>query len=264
MKKLYIALTCLICTTTLFAQFDKEVVCSDLKVIKNEDYYQFRGYTSDDILVELNLFACEYGNYTAQEVEGEMDYPIRGVFGKDVCYGEGVYSFSEEHKSDMLVATITVPEKGWTVKVTMYGKSMIPTDTIVVENVSTTLRGRGDLQQLVISGNDEVYGAVTFIIYHYNTMNTAFPTIAATIQSQDYVGEGTWRNQDDQQVLDAIFTSDETDKVFKVNAYTKTAPKVPSAIEDITIQQAGFKYIHNGQLIIIRNGVKYNASGAIQ
>ena len=264
MKKLLTAILCLLATVCNFAQtYDKEVVCTDLKVYQNEDFYQFRGNDNEHNLIELNLFATEYGEYTAQEVEGQMIYPISGVFGRYMCQGEGVYSFSEEHNSDMLVATLIVPEKEWLVKVTMYGKSIIPTDTLIVENVSKTTRGRGDLQQLVITGTHEVYGDVTFTIYHYNTMNTTFPTIMATIQSEDYQGEGTWKKLNDQEVLEAIFFNEDASKIFKVTAYTKTAPSIPSTLDNVATHQAPQKILKNGQLIIIRNGVKFNANGTI-
>lgn len=207
------------------AKIDMELECSNLKIVKNEMFYTFTG-TSDMYSIELNLFATEYGEYKAQEIEGEMDYPIMGVVAGEACKGEGVYSYSEELGSDLLVAIVNVPTLQMTLKITMYGKTIVATDTIVVENMAKEIEGRGYLQKLILTGKDAKYGDVQFTIGQCDGSYGTYPAVYGTIDTLEVVGEGTWMNADSVDVLEAYLSTDDGKRVFKVTASTPAAPVV--------------------------------------
>ena len=207
------------------AKIDMELECSNLKIVKNEMFYTFTG-TSDMYSIELNLFATEYGEYKAQEIEGEMDYPIMGVVAGEACKGEGVYSYSEELGSDLLVAIVNVPTLQMTLKITMYGKTIVATDTIVVENMAKEIVGRGYLQNLILTGKDAKYGDVQFTIGQCDGSYGTYPAVYGTIDTLEVVGEGTWMNADSVDVLEAYLSTDDGKRVFKVTASTPAAPVV--------------------------------------
>lgn len=206
-------------------KIDMELECSNLKIVKNEMFYTFTG-TSDMYSIELNLFATEYGEYKAQEIEGEMDYPIMGVVAGEACQGEGVYSYSEELGSDLLVAIVNVPTLQMTLKITMYGKTIVATDTIVVENMAKEIVGRGYLQNLILTGKDAKYGDVQFTIGQCDGSYGTYPAVYGTIDTLEVVGEGTWMNADSVDVLEAYLSTDDGKRVFKVTASTPAAPVV--------------------------------------
>ena len=206
-------------------KIDMELECSNLKIVKNEMFYTFTG-TSDMYSIELNLFATEYGEYKAQEIEGEMDYPIMGVVAGEACQGEGVYSYSEELGSDLLVAIVNVPTLQMTLKITMYGKTIVATDTIVVENMAKEIVGRGYLQNLILTGKDAKYGDVQFTIGQCDGSYGTYPAVSGTIDTLEVVGEGTWMNADSVDVLEAYLSTDDGKRVFKVTASTPAAPVV--------------------------------------
>jgi hypothetical protein len=207
------------------AKIDMELECSNLKIVKNEMFYTFTG-TSDMYSIELNLFATEYGEYKAQEIEGEMDYPIMGVVAGEACQGEGGYSYSEELGSDLLVAIVNVPTLQMTLKITMYGKTIVATDTIVVENMAKEIVGRGYLQNLILTGKDAKYGDVQFTIGQCDGSYGTYPAVYGTIDTLEVVGEGTWMNADSVDVLEAYLSTDDGKRVFKVTASTPAAPVV--------------------------------------
>lgn len=218
-------------------KIDMELECSNLKIVKNEMFYTFTG-TSDMYSIELNLFATEYGEYKAQEIEGEMDYPIMGVVAGEACQGEGVYSYSEELSSDLLVAIVNVPTLQMTLKITMYGKTIVATDTIVVENMAKEIVGRGHLQNLILTGKDAKYGDVQFTIGQCDGSYGTYPAVYGTIDTLEVVGEGTWMNADSVDVLEAYLSTDDGKRVFKVTASTPAAPVVEPI--NITVYDAAF------------------------
>ena len=218
-------------------KIDMELECSNLKIAKGEIFYTFMG-TSDMYSVELNLFATEYGEYKAQEIEGEMDYPIMGVVAGEACRGEGVYSYSEELGSDLLVAIVNVPALNMTIKVTMYGKAIVATDTIVVENMVKEITGRGYLQQMTLTGVDAKYGAVQFIVGSCDGSYGTYPAVYGTIDTIEVVGEGTWYNADTVDVLEAYLSTEDGTRTFKVTAIAAADPVIEPI--NITVYDATF------------------------
>ena len=218
-------------------KIDMELECSNLKIVKGEMFYTFMG-TSDMYSVELNLFATEYGEYKAQEIDGEMDYPIMGVVAGEACQGEGVYSYSEELGSDLLVAIVNVPALQMTLKITMYGKTIVATDTIVVENMVKEITGRGYLQQMTLTGVDAKYGAVQFIVGSCDGSYGTYPAVYGTIDTIEVVGEGTWYNADTVDVLEAYLSTEDGTRTFKVTATAAADPVVEPI--NITVYDAAF------------------------
>ena len=218
-------------------KIDMELECSNLKIVKNEMFYTFTG-TSDMYSIELNLFATEYGEYKAQEIEGEMDYPIMGVVAGEACQGEGVYSYSEELGSDLLVAIVNVPALQMTLKITMYGKTIVATDTIVVENMVKEITGRSYLQQMTLTGVDAKYGAVQFIVGSCDGSYGTYPAVYGTIDTIEVVGEGTWYNADTVDVLEAYLSTEDGTRTFKVTAIAAADPVVEPI--NITVYDATF------------------------
>ena len=79
-----------------------------------------------------------------------------------------------------------------------------------------------------------------------------------------YVGEDgkLYKSTVDKLGLRAFFTiTDETGNPTQIRARVVAGENVETGVEDIITTDAPVKVIENGQLIIIRDGVKYNVQG---
>ena len=200
--------------TSVYAQdtetYDQEYVAQDLLVTVNgESSTTFQG-SADYINFDFTIFAVGYGTHE-----------IEGFIGQMKAKGTAVFSYSEEYKSDLLVASLNVPQMGWKVKVTMYTLYIEPTDTIVCENMEKKISTRGWSPTLTLSGQHEEYGKVSFTIQGCNGAYNKYPTISGKVGTINVMGNGSWSNKGNKDVLEAILATEDTTQVFHVWAYTK-------------------------------------------
>ena len=252
MKRLYffLATLCLSIFASVSANttYDYDLVIPDATIHNNEFYVQFVGET-DEFLIELNLFAKTYGEYKAQMIDGEMDYPIAGVFGRYVCRGEGVYSYSEEHRSDMLVAELIVPDKNWNVRLTMYKQALNPTDEIVCEDMTKTEKRLGWSNILYLDGTHDTYGKVQFCISGYSGYGS-YSTVSGNFDGLELVGDGTYQNENGKDVLRAILATEDLSRVFSVSAYTTAVSTPETETTPLVVENAVYAYDEYGALTI--------------
>lgn len=77
------------------------------------------------------------------------------------------------------------------------------------------------------------------------------------------VGNGTWFANDGAIAGDKIAEGDNVTFTYNVAAKTLTAKKnTAAAVENVAVEAKAIKVIENGQIVIIRDGVRYNAVGA--
>lgn len=201
-------------TMTNVETYNNEYVVQDLLITVNgESSTTFQG-SADYINFDFTIFAVGYGTHE-----------IEGFIGQMKATGTAVFSYSEEYKSDLLVASLNVPQMGWKVKVTMYTLYIEPTDTIVCENMEKKISTRGWSATLTLSGQNEEYGKVSFTIQGCDGTYNKYPTITGKVGNIDVIGNGTWSNDGNNDVLEAILATDDTTQVFHVWAYTKAEEK---------------------------------------
>lgn len=197
-------------TMTNVETYNNEYVVQDLLITVNgESSTTFQG-SADYINFDFTIFAVGYGTHE-----------IEGFIGQMKATGTAVFSYSEEYKSDLLVASLNVPQMGWKVKVTMYTLYIEPTDTIVCENMEKKISTRGWSPTLTLSGQHEEYGKVSFTIQGCDGTYNKYPTITGKVGNIDVIGNGTWSNDGNNDVLEAILATEDTTQVFHVWAYTK-------------------------------------------
>ena len=208
-------------TMTNVETYNNEYVVQDLLITVNgESSTTFQG-SADYINFDFTIFAVGYGTHE-----------IEGFIGQMKAKGTAVFSYSEEYKSDLLVASLNVPQMGWKVKVTMYTLYIEPTDTIVCENMEKKISTRGWSPTLTLSGQHEEYGKVSFTIQGCDGTYNKYPTITGKVGKIDVIGNGTWSNDGNNDVLEAILATEDTTQVFHVWAYTKAeVQKEPINIE---------------------------------
>ena len=134
------------------------------------------------------------------------------------------------------------------------------------------LTGTCDLGDINISLNledtdhpESVYGEYGFAEYPMGL----FPAVEVTIEGEDSfimleLMENTvavYTDGDTQDSFVGTFLGSDW-KVYVLDMKTP-APENPSALDNVTTTVAPIKMIENGQLMIIKNGVQYNAQGAV-
>lgn len=197
-------------TMTNVETYNNEYVVQDLLITVNgESSTTFQG-SADYINFDFTIFAVGYGTHE-----------IEGFIGQMKATGTAVFSYSEEYKSDLLVASLNVPAMGWKVKVTMYTLFIEPTDTIVCEGMKKTISTSGWSPVLILRGTHATYGSLSFSIQGCDGSYNKYPTIVGSVGDMEVMGNGTWANDGENDLLEAILSNEDTTKVYKVFAYTK-------------------------------------------
>lgn len=196
--------------TVAAEEYDKEYVANDLLVTVNgESSMTFQGSVGN-LVLDFTVFGAGYGTFA-----------IEGYIGRMKASGTADYSYSEELKSNLLVAVMDVPSENWKVKVTMYSQYIEPTDTIVCENMTKSVKKQGWTSSLVLSGTHAEHGAVSFTIAGCDGSYGEYSSIVGKIGGVTFEGKGTWKNAGEVDELDAILANADTTRVFHVMASVK-------------------------------------------
>ena len=243
--------------------YDMELTASDLEITQTNNTLHFTA-TANTNAIALSMPGValgQYGEYWATTNGTTTTYPIEGTFVEMACQGEGIYSYSEEHQSDMLVAYITVEEVNMTIKVTMYTQNTnAATEIVVVENMTKTIQGTGRYAMLLLTGEHATYGTIQVYLDQYKEGQYGTYTIYwANVGGIEMSGSGTWSKQEDAEVLEASLQNKDGSKAITLIGSTSTigTTDVENTIVDIKTE----KIIRNGQILILKNGVTYSVLG---
>lgn len=77
------------------------------------------------------------------------------------------------------------------------------------------------------------------------------------------IGDGTWFSNEEGKIAgDKIAVGDNVTFTYNVAAKTLTAKNnTATAVENVAVEAKAIKVVENGQIVIIRDGVRYNAVG---
>ena len=216
-------------------KYDMEIVCSNLKTMSEGNMTYFMGSSSDGMSIDLVVFGFEgKGTY---EVEGSID--AGGEYF--TLAGEAEYLYSEELEADALVAVVTA-NGAMSLKITMYKKTLVPTETIVVENMTKTIQSYGWMKQLTLDGEHETYGQVTLIASGCDGTYGTYAVTAWLGEDIELEGEGEWKNEGELDVLEVIAETADG-KVLKIVGQTEyVAPVEPVSMYaevEFTVDEEG-------------------------
>ena len=219
-----------------------------------------------------------YGEYAEANLVIEIDpenYDIVDAYStaklekkEDVAVLTGTFSHWDGNKY-ALTLTIAEPAAAPVVDTV----TVVCTDMVQGEEWGTpVLTGTCDLGDINISlyledtdHPESVYGEYGFAEYPTGL----FPSLEAMIEGEESVillqlMENTvavYTDGDTQDSFVGTFLGSDW-KVYVLDMKTP-APEDPSALDNVTTTVAPIKMIENGQLMIIKNGVQYNAQGAV-
>ena len=242
--------------------------------IVNTSDLELYGYTSDwkEINVVLKNGTTKlYGDYTAEELEIKVNW-------EEATLATGtVASYYELEGVAVFEATVLLGEK--TYELTISGtpwvdpSTIVPTETIELEFANaeikyqygglniTAANGDASLVLKINTTADAMYGSFTF--------DDLFQFVSSVVVGDDEISfiYGTVvveKVKEGEYTYDKVTTSllGANHKLYNMVA-TTTPKSTPTGLDNIDTTVAPAKVINNGQLIIIRNGVQYNAQGAI-
>ena len=208
-----------------------------------------------------------YGEYTytTDTIVEDIVAPIFGIIGKVSVEGTGTYVYDEELQSDYIKTTL-IGSDNKTYLLTMYNA---PKDTIEVickdmetEDVTTRLGQRF----LLLTGTSSI-GKLELQIFGYTGEYGEYGWIdaksAATSGEINGVwaqGVGVWShsNELNSDLLEAVLVSEDGENIYKVTMYHAATTDV----ENIVLETLATKFIQNGQIYIIKEGIKYDILGA--
>ena len=130
------------------------------------------------------------------------------------------------------------------------GDKMTVADDYLTASVTLTLEAAKDYE-LKLTVNGEWFGSNAITITKDNNS-------ASFAENGDGNGKLTT-----DLAGDYVFTYTYADKTLVVTYPDPENPDTPTSVDNVEATVAPVKVIENGQLIVIKNGVKYNAQGAI-
>ena len=208
--------------------------------------------------------------------ESAVGYMAEGTIG-DVYVFSTMAEFFVENGEFNFMATMQDEESKYLFNVDINGTMAQPEVEIVVkEEVNVTLYNLTvDVQgtmAMVSAGTEELSFWLTLLQTenHYGDYtNDAFSNIRYG-DDQLYAAYGEKHTYDVTDgkvnfVVSFITTPDAEGNVTKYNftLYAGEKPSDPTALDNISIEGKAAKAIINGQLIIVKDGVQYNAQGAV-
>ena len=242
--------------------------------VVNTSDLELYGSTSDwkEINVVLKNGTTKlYGDYTAEELEIMVNW-------EEATLATGtVASYYELEGVAVFEATVLLGEK--TYELTISGtpwvdpSTIVPTETIELEFANaeikyqygglniTAANGDASLVLKINTTADAMYGSFTF--------DDLFQFVSSVVVGDDEISfiYGTVvveKVKEGEYTYDKVTTSllGANHKLYNMVA-TTTPKSTPTGLDNVDTTVAPAKVINNGQLIIIRNGVQYNAQGAV-
>ncbi len=239
-------------TATALAPQEYTIVCNGTYEEEVTEYYSSAKYTAttedeDVIIIEIGTFGS--GEEAETSVSGQFN---------DNWFASVEYTIAEgEDGVHVLTATAT-DEVGNTYNITMTAtKAVYPTiniygatATLNEEEGALTLSGEYEGQTI----NCEIWGYIGAGDYEYVGI------LAADYSFEWGANIATVEEESGQYTLTGVFLDYMTEKKYNVMITTKA--NTATALDNVTSTVAPVKVIENNQLIIIKNGVRYNVMGA--
>ena len=264
MKKIFTILAAALLTTALQAQTTTlDLVSKNLQAIEEAGDLYMVGDAEDKswTLVVLIEDYTDYGTYediigTYTDATGEHD-----------VIGSGTYSYDEELKSNKFVGTLQTENSTLVLNVLMYYLDDRVATPINI--IGATFEYSGD-NPLYINGtwNDgDTVHTIMFECMEGLLIDKTYREVQMLIDGGPMQG-GFFAQSKDAVItqngniltLKGQFERYENGTLFDVTA--TNGATVESAVEDVVVTVKAVKTINNGQLIISKDGVNYNANGA--
>ena len=208
-----------------------------------------------------------YGEYTytTDTLVQEVVAPIFGIIGKVRVEGVGTFQYSEELQSELLKTTL-VGADNKTYHLTMYNAPKDTIEVLCTDMVTEDVTTRFGQRFLLLKGTSSV-GKLELQIFgytgeygEYGWLDAENAATSGEINGVWAQGVGVWShsNELNSDLLEAVLTSEDGQNIYKVTMYKASTTDV----ENLTTENNTTKYIHNGQIFIIKNGIKYDILGA--
>lgn len=229
---------------------------------------------NDEHSIELILAGGKnkgYGEYGfadgyAEVYDVYLDYTLIDMAPNTVA----VYSLDEENNLAKFEGTFINGVD--TIVVSMTGApyvdpaTIVPTDTVNIDMYEGQIYMKYNMFLVVEGQNNDYNLAITLVDgdAHEGVTTTSFAensilTVNADASQITFLYGTLTVNETDDTATAGLLGSDHV--WYNIMVTTKEAPA--SAVDNITTTVAPVKMIQNGQLVIIRNGVKYNVQGAV-
>jgi hypothetical protein len=206
--------------------------------------------------------AIYYAVFAIQTAAGEAEEIVDDYMMKD--YTAGIQYATEEHKLDEKLTLHTV-KCHFTTQLRIYSSStnngyvysnQLPA---IIKSMSFTAGYKED--QLVVYGSTD--GATWNEVGQISVTSTSYKTYELSFGNSDY----TYFKLDvagDQQIRISGFSiTYKSGEAYTYSEYSTTCSGTGTDVENIEVKGKSVKMIVNGQLIIIKNGVTYNAQGQV-
>lgn len=185
------------------------------------------------------------------------------IMGQDATWIDGRASVDMDAKTANAIVVVELGGTYYALSLTMSAPSAEPTNVVVVNAVATYDEGSGALKLTGLWEDAEVFIEIAGYdgkeSVEYNTPQ------GIVFETPDVVAFGneaeiTVAGEDITVVCEGLAPMSGSD-VYNVTITTLS--KVGTALDNVTTTVAPAKAIVNGQLVIVKDGVKYNAQGAV-
>ena len=222
------------------------------------------GSTSSGKVLSLELLGYDeigFGTYEPLTLSGKLD-------DVDVANMQGNATLAQSGSNLILKADL-MDAQGKTYALTMIGQFVAVQEIdVVATNLTVTPLFGTDLQLKatttdgiavelqLIEGVSTQYGDYGYDEYGALVINAKYGNTALTLSTEVVA---TYYQLGDIDVFEGQFVDEEKN----IYTFKLSSAALPSSIQTNVITMTIEKAIENGQLIILKNGVKYNVAGAI-
>ena len=264
MKKIFTILAAFVVTIALHAQTTTlDIVSKNLQAIEEAGDLYMVG-DAEDKSWTLEVLIEDYNDY------GTYD-DIIGIYtdatgGHDVI-GSGTYSYDEELKSNKFVGTLHTEDNALVLNVLMYYLDDRVATPINITGATFKYSGDSPLYIHGIWKEGETEHTIMFECMEGLLIDKTYIEVQMLIDGGPMQGGSFAQSKDaiitkngDVLTLKGQFERYADGTLFDVIVTNKT---VESGLENTIVTAKAVKTITNGQLLIRKNGIDYNATGAI-
>jgi hypothetical protein len=264
MKKIFTILAAFVVTIALHAQTTTlDLLSKNLQAIEEAgDLYMVAD--AEDKSWILEVLIVDYNDY------GTYD-DIIGVYtdatGEHDVIGSGTYSYDEELKSNKFVGTLHTEDNALVLNVLMYYLDDRVATPIAITGATFEYSGDSPLYINGIWKEGETEHTIMFECMEGLLIDKTYIEVQMLIDGGPMQGGSFAQSKDaiitqngDVLTLKGQFERYADGTLFDVTVTNKV---VESSVENTLVTAKAVKTITNGQLLIRKNGIDYNATGAI-
>lgn len=263
MKKIFTILAAFVVTIALHAQTTTlDLVSKNLQAIEEAGDLYMVGDAEDKSWI-LEVLIEDYNDYgTYEDIIGTYT----DATGEHDVIGSGTYSYDEELKSNKFVGTLQTEDGTLVLNALMYYLDDRVATPIIITGATFEVTKS---EILYISGtwhDGETEHSIVFECMEGLLINKNYTEVQMNVNGGPMQG-GFFAQSKDAVItqngniltLKGQFERYENGTLFDVTA--TNGATVESAVEDVVVTVKAVKTINNGQLIISKDGVNYNANG---